>query len=271
MIDRFEPVDWYADNRPRRFRDNQTGEEISLGEYRKRRKIAAAIDEEQPDEQDEQFETQAFPEAPPQPRLFAVPNQDDGDRAAKPAVRRMGLVEMLAPAIAGVGESVARYRMRESPRQVFIPPREVTTPIIAPLGRIADRHLPVEWVMLMGEDGKDISECLGGLGASIVWFNEALKSYEDYRVREREWYAQRDRTGNSATTPADTTGSWAGDLFQRTARGERGTGMGDAPANGTADAPTIRVPSGDEAVSRVHDLLSADAEGIMRRGLDATR
>lgn len=275
MIDRYEPIDWYKDNRPKTFRDNETGEEISLHEYRKRRRAAASIDEADPDEQDDELETQAFADPAPRPRLFDVSQTDtEQERTGRSTgVRRMGIAEMLAPALTGVAQSAFLFRLRHSPRQVFIPPREVTTPILAPLGRIVDRHLPVEFAMLMGEDGKDVSAAMQGLGAAIVWFNEALRQYEEYKEREREYYAAADSRPNRNTpqAPDDSAANWSGDIIERVRRGN-GSGRdslayrGDA-ANGSTNGGAVRELSGAEAVSRIGDLLRADAEGAMRRGL----
>lgn len=272
MIDRFEPTDWYENGRPRAYRDNETGEEISLGEYRKRRKIAASVDEGEPDESDIQLETQAFADPAPRPRLFDVSAARD-EPARTPGVRKMGLTEMLAPAFAGFATTVANIRMRNSPRRVFIPPTEVTTPIIAPIGRICDRHLPAELSMLMGEDGRDVTQFLTALGAGMVWFKDAVAEYERYQNYVAEQYAppaDRRATGNVATPPDDIGGNWAADIFQRV-RGSGGAGAGEPngnhAANGDANAPGLREISGTEAANRIHDLLRADAEGIMRRGL----
>lgn len=274
MIDRYEPIDWYKDNRPKTFRDNETGEEISLHEYRKRRKQMASTDEGEPDEQDDELETQAFADPAPRPRLFDVSAKRDDVSPQPQGVRRMGITEMLAPALLGVGQSAMLFRLRNSPRQVFVPPREVTTPILAPIGRIVDRHLPVEFGVLMGEDGKDVSASLQGLGAAIVWFNEALKQYEEYRAYEQQQYQPpANGRGTRDTTPAvdDPPGNWAGDIIQRVRRGNdaNGTGQPNGHVNsaGAADAGAVRELSGTEAASRIGDLLRLDAEGVMRRGL----
>lgn len=271
MIDRYEPVDWYKDNRPKTFRDNETGEEISLHEYRKRRKEARAIDEGA-DEPDDELETQAFADPAPRPRLFDVSASREGDERPEPGVRRMGIAEMLGPAVAGFATSIALIRLRESPRQVFVPPKEVTTPILSPLGRIVDRHLPVELAMLMGEDGKDVSACVVALGAGMVWFKDAMKQYEEYREYERQQYdAQRRGTRNTAPAVDDPDANWSGDIIQRVRRGNEPGGGNlayrDARSNGTADAGGVREVSGAEAASRIADLLHADAEGALRRGL----
>lgn len=269
MIERFEPVDWYKDNRPKTYRDNETGEEISLHEYRKRRKVAASLDEGEPDEQDNELETQAFAEPAPRPRLFDVSAPRDEPERARAGVRKMGLTEMLAPAIAGFATTVANIRLRNSPRRVFVPPAEVTTPIIAPLGRIADRHLPAELALLMGEDGRDVTACLTAMGAGMVWFRDAVAEYEAYQNYVREQYVpptDRRTTGNIPQPPVDSAANWAADIFQRVRNGSA-SGASDDAASRAADAPTVRELGGTEAASRIADLIRADAEGIMRRGL----
>lgn len=272
MIDRYEPVDWYKDNRPKTFRDNETGEEISLHEYRKRRKEAAAIDEGA-DESDDELETQAYAEPAPRPRLFDVSaaRGEDGSVAPRSGVRRMGLAEILLPAATGIVQSAALFRLRHSPRQVFVPPREVTTPILAPIGRIIDRHLPADMAILMGQDGKDLVEATTALGAGVAWFMDSVQQYEGYKEYEQQQqYAERSGTRNSAPAADDSTGNWAADIFNRVRQPSSGsgdTGMGRPAANGATDVGAIRELGGTEAATRIHDLLRADAEGIMRRGL----
>lgn len=270
MIDRYEPIDWYKDGRPKAYRDNETGEEVSLHEYRKRRKAATSVDEGDDDEPNDDYETQAYADPAPRPRLFDVSAARDADEPQKPGVRRMGLTEMLAPAMAGFATSVALIRLRDSPRAVFVPPKEVTTPIIAPLGRIVDRHLPAELTFLMGEDGKDVTACLTAMGAGLVWFRDAVEEYERYRRQEREYYEQQraynGRTGNTTQASADSARYGADDLFQRS-RERNGASLGYDATVGNANGAGISEISGDEAASRVRDLLRADAEGAMRRGL----
>lgn len=271
-MERYEPSDWYDDGRPRRYRDMQTGEDISLHEYRKRRKADAAIDEGAPEPQDEQWETQAYAEPAPRPRLFDVSRPPDERPSNNGRIRRMGLAEMLTPAVVGMGESIARIRLRESPRQVFIPPKEVTTPIVAPIGRIIDRHLPAELMFLAGEDGKDVQECLTGLGQAMVWFRDAVAEYEGMRAYEQQQYYEQQRqyrngpVRDTTPTPPDTTGNWAADIFHRVRNGG-GSGVDDDAAARAADAPRVGEYSPEEAASRIHDLLRLDAEGVMRRGL----
>lgn len=271
-MERYEPVDWYNDGRPKRFRDNQSGEEISLHEYRKRRKADAAIDEAGPDEQDEQYETQAYVDPAPHPRLFDVSRPADERPEPGQRVRRMGLAEMLIPAFVGVGQSIALIRLRQSPRQIFVPPKEVTTPILAPIGRIIDRHLPTELTFLMGEDGRDIQATLTALGASMVWFRDAVHEYESARAYERQQYEYRPpepRTGPvRSTTPAppDTVGNWAADIFQRVRDGGGSAVAGDADSR-AADVAAVSEIGPEEAAARVRQLLRDDAEGLMRRGL----
>lgn len=274
MIDRYEPVDWYKDNRPKTFRDMQTGEEISLHEYRKRRKEAQAVDEGA-DEPDDELETQAFADPAPRPRLFdvsAARGDEDGPVASRSGVRRMGIAEMLGPAVAGFATSIALIRLRESPRQVFVPPREVTTPILAPVGRIIDRHLPTELALLMGEDGKDVVQCMTALGAGMVWFTDAMREYERWKDEQRAAYeSDRRPVRNTPQAPDDPARNWAGDIVQRVRAGNDSGGGSLAyrhdAANGTGNDGGVREVSGAEAASRVSDLLRADAEGAMRRGL----
>lgn len=268
MIDRYEPVDWYADGRPKRYRDNSSGEEISLHEYRKRRKADAAIDEAGPDEQDEQWETQAYADPAPRPRLFDVSRAPDERPSDAKRVRRMGLAEMLIPAFTGLGQSIALVRLRHSPRQVFVPPKEITTPILAPIGRIIDRRLPAELSLLMGEDGKDVTDCLIGLGAAMVWMRDAVQEYEGMRYEQQQHYQppQQRPVRDTTPTPPDTAGNWAADIFQRVRNGGSPT-MADDAASRATDAARVSEYSPEEAASRIHDLLRLDAEGVMRRGL----
>src|SRR5215831_12664567 len=108
MIERYTPIDWYDDKRrtPKAYRDNENGEEITLYEYRKRKRMALAVDESDEEEQEEELETQAFAEPAPRPRLFTVPEQQQAEERAS-TVRRMGIAEMLTPAVGGFIRSVA--------------------------------------------------------------------------------------------------------------------------------------------------------------------
>lgn len=267
MISRYTPIDWYDDKKktPRAYRDNETGEEITLYEYRKRKREALAVDEEE-EEVDEEYETQAYAEPAPRPRLFSVPSADDA--APRPTVRRMGIAELLAPAVAGFGTSVALIRLRESPRQVFVPPKEVTGPLLRPVGRIIDRHLPTDFALLIGEDGKDVSEIIVALAATMTWFQDAMQAYEEYKEHEREQYADRSGPRNVQSPTTDPGYDWSANILRRVGAGGNGAPADGVRANGVATGAAVNQPSDADAATRIRDLFSAADEGRMRRGLD---
>lgn len=267
MISRYTPVDWYDDKKrtPKAYRDNETGEEITLYEYRKRKREALSVDEEEDDEPEEELETQAYAEAAPRPRLFSVPSSDE---EARPTVRRMGIAEMLAPAVAGFATSVALIRLRDNPRQVFVPPKEVTDPMLRPIGRIIDRHLPTDLALLIGEDGKDVSALIVASAAGMTWFQDAMRQYEEYKQYEREQYAERAASRDFQKPIVDAANDWPGDLLRRAGAGGRGQSADGVRAYGPTTRPTVSEPGDADAARRVRELFSAASDGRLRRGLE---
>lgn len=286
LMERFTPTDWYEDGRARRYRDNETMEDISLHEYRKRKRAEATIDDD-PDDVDE-LQTQALPDTPPPPRERPVFEQEPRGGA----VRRLGLAEMLAPAVAGFAASVAMIRLRDRPAVYMVPPSQVTQPILRPLGRMIDRRLIMNLAFMDTEDGKDLAEILGALAAGGFWFTEALENYEAAKAERYAQYVEQnggyERRGSSSTQPGSVPGSngrvhreatpapaaasndWAEDIRRRV-YGGRDAAVDAVRANGATDVPALDILSPNAATQRLADLYTADAEGVKRRGLDIGR
>lgn len=302
----YEIADRYDSGKPKSYRDVRTGEVLTLRQYRERREqeresggIAA------PPRPPLDFHARVGAAPPPRPVGAPALSGADGASADAPAGEEeyageeeggpVGLAEgVIAPTLTTLCYALAQLGLRGAAAEL-LPPMELVGGILPPLGRIADRHLPI--LTSLSEDGEDLAEALGMLGALGSWYIVAFQRY-----------GRRIRRGGMV----DATGTGAGEYVGGSYHGRDGGGGGPAAAAAGGDgrggdahpnapilglsarpfAPGSRAAAaavprtgadagadntgaspdgfgGDVAwkASRVRDILAASAEGARLRGL----
>jgi hypothetical protein len=298
--DRYIPIDWYEKTgRASRYRDSETGEELTLYAYRKR--IADLDDVEDLESDTGPTIAEAVP--PPPPRRAKTDEQIAEESQGTGHKTTAGLIESLAPGLAAFVYTLGNLWFRHSARRALIPPPEVSTPILRPLSRIGDRHLKLAFALENTADGRDIIEMLGAVAGAGAWFMQALEDYDaerdaraqeggiDYDAYERyETETPQPRTppaprATSASNGANgrggredagmapvDTGGWARELVRRTGEphpeiDSQGGDNASRPASGPSNSQQYGEIATNRAAAAVRQLYALDSIGRRQRGL----
>jgi hypothetical protein len=286
--ERYTPIDWYDSGRPKMYRDALTGETLSVYQWRKRRA------EEPVDDTDDDaplLDTVAEPEAPPPPRKTrpAEPLVEDS-----PQRHMSGLAEAFAPGIATFTYTLLSLWWRGTPRAYFAPPSEVTTPMLVPIGRIADRHLLARFKLENTADGRDLLQLMAATASAGAWFWQAMGEYEQatqeqsgysaayerpQRPQPQQYQQQPSPAADAGREMGDRPpevdsfgGDWAAAIIRRA--GENawqnapvGDGDNGSAANSATPGSQGAPLDASRAVSQLRQLYALDNLGRRNRGL----
>lgn len=233
---RWQVAERYAGGGPKSYIDTRSGKIYARRVY-DRLKAEGKLETPEPEETMDGSPRVEPPPAPPAKRETG--GKEDPTRDVEPgSTSKAGFFETLLPGVLTLSNGVAQLFAPETVAPYLAPPLALSLPVMQPLARIADRHLPIQISVEASPDWQDLMQTVGAMTALGIYYQQVAAQQRERREAAYErsgGIGGADGAGVDAGT-ATTGGYYAGAGGIGAVPSRAGAGRGNGAGNGGGGA-----------------------------------